>query len=131
MNKFGSSSCKSQDHHARGDKKGNDILGGDSVYTKFREAGRMRARVLRGNLTRQQVESIVKDQASARHEGVASYKASTTSARQGVSLLLEIIPMVSQVAAQVYSVSLANPTIGASSSTPISMATGSLIIRAL
>ncbi|KAJ5799994.1 uncharacterized protein N7518_002062 [Penicillium psychrosexuale] len=44
------------------DKNGNDITEGDFVYTKYR-----------GGSHEGKVEMIVKDQASAQQEGVASY----------------------------------------------------------
>ncbi|CAI7594006.1 unnamed protein product [Penicillium glandicola] len=55
------------------DKNGNDIIEGDFVYTKFR-----------GGSHEGKVETIVKDQAGAQHEGVASYpkKCSTQAFQQ-------------------------------------------------
>ncbi|OQE94153.1 hypothetical protein PENNAL_c0004G08848 [Penicillium nalgiovense] len=68
------------------DKQGNDINDGDFVNTTFR-----------GGSHEGKVQTIVKDEVSAQHEGVASYpKASPTSARQCFSLFLIIIPMVSR-----------------------------------
>lgn len=83
------------------DKNGNDITEGDFVYTKYRGGSHegkvgfhnesfVCANVLRHKLTRKQVEMIVKDQATAQHEGVASYpKASPISeTRLPTSLLI-------------------------------------------
>ncbi|KAJ5498800.1 hypothetical protein N7453_007851 [Penicillium expansum] len=60
------------------DKKGNNIIEGDFVYPRFR-GGSHEGKV--GFL--QQVEAIIKDQASAQHEGVDRCpRVSRTSARQ-------------------------------------------------
>ncbi|KGO40864.1 hypothetical protein PEX1_039340 [Penicillium expansum] len=54
------------------DKKGNNIIEGDFVYPRFR-----------GGSHEGKVEAIIKDQASAQHEGVDRCpKVSRTSARQ-------------------------------------------------